>query len=352
MAFDGTHTHDDGRPAERASAWRAARARGAFAPAGGRRPAPERQLRPRGRCSWPTGRPSLTGDCCGGAAFIFHGALKVGDAVRPASSVQNRSMARDQAGNVWVGLVRPRPRHRHAADRRHYGRPARRVAPSLPTRTPSTTPAAGSRSSAIPWRPAAAIIYLAGRREAPAQLGPGRGRRPTTDRDGGNGRPASVRSTPPTGRTAASGWPGSCGPASADPTVQFTLGDARGAGQPSYPVVAAEARHALPPAAAAGRRLPAPRRQLHAHRAVRAATRSGRTSSASRARSSTTRARRTCRCSPARSRARSASRCCSRRRLSAEAPARRGPRSATARGSARRRASQRAPRSCQVTGRS
>ncbi len=40
----------------------------------------------------------------------------------------------------------------------------------------------------------------------------------------------------PTRRTAGSGSAGSCGPASAIPTVQFTLGDARGAGQPSYPV--------------------------------------------------------------------------------------------------------------------
>jgi hypothetical protein len=178
------------------------------------------------------GSTFLTGDCCGNAAFIFHGAVKVGDAA-DHPSVQNRSMARDQAGNTWVAW--------YDLDR---GIVMRQIdgATGLPLGVGAVAPDsgiifnAGSRVSLV-CNPVAAgcrVLYLAGDQKRLLSWAPGEAA-PTAvvtvgKEDGIGAFHAAYRAD---GRLWVA-W--ILRPGVGDPTAQFTLGDARGAGQPAYPV--------------------------------------------------------------------------------------------------------------------
>jgi hypothetical protein len=177
------------------------------------------------------GSTLLTGDCCGGAAFIFHGALNVGDA-SDGHSVQSRNMARDQAGNTWVAW--------YDLDR---GIVMRQIdgATGLPLGAVAVAPDSkliynvGSRV-ALACNPVAAgcrIVYLSVDGKRLLSWAPGEPA-PTTVATVGKDDSIGVYSAAykADGRLWVA-W--TLRPGIGDPTVQFTLGDVRGAGQPSYP---------------------------------------------------------------------------------------------------------------------
>jgi hypothetical protein len=179
------------------------------------------------------GSSLISGDCCGDAAFVFHGSLNVGDAASGLGSVQNRAMARDGSGNVWMAWY----------DLDH-GVVLRQLDPltGVPIGVPAIAPGsnliynAGSRI-ALACNPAAAgcrVVYEASDQHHLLSWSPGE-TAPTTV--------ASVPTDSSLGAWHAAyradgrlwvGW--ILRPAVGHPLLQFTLGDVRGAGGPAYPV--------------------------------------------------------------------------------------------------------------------
>jgi hypothetical protein len=178
------------------------------------------------------GSTLISGDCCGGAAFIFHGAVKVGDAA-DGHVVTNRNIARDQAGNVWIAW--------YDLDR---GVVMRQIDGStgLPLGAVAVAPDSnviynnGSRM-ALACNPVAAgcrVVYLSVDGKRLLSWAPGEPA-PTTIVTAGKDDGIGVFNAAykADGRLWVS-W--ILRPALGDPRAQFTLGDARGAGQPNYPV--------------------------------------------------------------------------------------------------------------------
>ncbi|MDX6569571.1 MAG: hypothetical protein QOH15_2149 [Gaiellales bacterium] len=178
------------------------------------------------------GSTLISGDCCGGAAFIFHGAVKVGDAA-DGHVVTNRQIARDHAGNVWIAW--------YDLDR---GIVMRQIdgTTGVPLGAVAVAPDSnviynnGSRV-ALACNPVGAgcrVVYLSGDGKRLLSWAPGEPA-PTTivtvGRDEGIGVFNAAYKAD--GRLWV-GWIKR--PALTDSIAQFTLGDVRGAGQPSYPV--------------------------------------------------------------------------------------------------------------------
>jgi hypothetical protein len=179
------------------------------------------------------GSSLISGDCCGDAAFVFHGSMNVGDAASGLGSVQNRAMARDGAGNVWMawydldhGVVL---RQLDSLTGVPIGVTA--IAPSS-----NLIDNAGSRI-ALACNPVAAgcsVVYEAPDQHHLLSWSPGETAPTTvvtiaTDSSLGAWH-AAYRAD---GRLWV-GW--ILRPAVGQPLLQFTLGDVRGAGGPAYPV--------------------------------------------------------------------------------------------------------------------
>jgi hypothetical protein len=178
------------------------------------------------------GSTLISGDCCGGAAFIFHGAVKVGDAA-DGHVVTNRNIARDHAGNVWIAW--------YDLDR---GVVMRQIdgTTGLPLGAVAVAPDSnviynnGSRM-ALACNPVAAgcrVVYLSADGKRLLSWAPGEPAPATivtVGRDEGIGVFNAAYKAD--GRLWV-GWIKR--PAITASIAQFTLGDARGAGQPNYPV--------------------------------------------------------------------------------------------------------------------
>jgi hypothetical protein len=180
----------------------------------------------------PDGSTLLSGDCCGGAAFIFHGATNVGDA-NDGHTVTNRNMARDQAGTVWTAW--------YDLDRGIVMRQLDGTT-GVPLGAVAVAPDSniiyngGSRVALVcnPAAPGCRVIYLSVDGKRLLSWAPGE-TAPTTIVTAGKddtigAHDAAYRAD---GRLWVS-W--ILRPGIGVATAQFTLGDARGAGQPSYPV--------------------------------------------------------------------------------------------------------------------
>jgi hypothetical protein len=180
----------------------------------------------------PDGSSLLSGDCCGGAAPIYHGATLVGDA-NDGHSVQNRTMARDQAGNVWTAWY---DLDRGVVVRQLDG------TTGLPIGATGVAPSSdyignsGSRIALV-CNPVAAgcrVVYRAADEHRLLSWALG------------EAAPTVAATVPATGSLGAFhaayradghlwvAWV--TRPATGDPIVQFTLGDVRGAGGAVYPV--------------------------------------------------------------------------------------------------------------------
>jgi hypothetical protein len=180
----------------------------------------------------PDGSTFLTGDCCGDAAFIFHGPVKIGDAA-DHPSVQNRNMGRDQAGNTWVAW--------YDLDR---GVVMRQIdgATGLPLGAGAVAPDsniiynAGSRVSLVcnPAAPGCRILYLSVDGKRLLSWAPGEVAPTTIVTVGKDDRIGAFHAAYKADGRLWVGW--ILRPGIGDPTAQITLGDARGAGGASYPV--------------------------------------------------------------------------------------------------------------------
>ncbi|MEO9174919.1 MAG: hypothetical protein ABI317_05340, partial [Gaiellales bacterium] len=179
------------------------------------------------------GSSLISGDCCGDAAFIFRGSANVGDATGGLGSVQNRTMARDGAGNVWMAWY----------DLDH-GVVLRQLDPltGVPIGTPAIAPSSniiyntGSRI-ALACNPLAAgcrVVYEAPDEHHLLSWSPGEAA-PTTVATAA--KDSSLGAWHAAYRGDGRLWVGwVLRPGVGPPTVQFTLGDVRGAGGPAYPV--------------------------------------------------------------------------------------------------------------------
>ena len=230
IAFDGTHSTSQSDPlngigmASRSSA-------GAFAPPLIVVPTQSANYGLAGQFL-PDGSTFLTGDCCGNAAFIFHGALKIGDAA-DHPSVQNRNMGRDQAGNTWVAW--------YDLDR---GVVMRQIdgTTGLPLGAGAVAPDSniiyngGSRLALVcnPVAPGCRVVYLSVDGKRLLSWAPGEAAPTTIVSAGKDDRIGVSHAAYRADGRLWVGW--ILRPGIGDPTVQFTLGDARGAGQPNYPV--------------------------------------------------------------------------------------------------------------------
>ena len=160
----------------------------------------------------PDGSSLITGDCCGNNAFIFHGATQVGEAAGGSGSVQNRTIARDSAGNVWVAWY----------DLDH-GVVMRQLDPTtgVPVGSPAIAPTSnyiyngGSRIALVcnPFAAGCRIAYRTEDNHHVVTWAPGEPRRPRSRRSGRT--TARAACMPRTAPTAGCGWAGSCARASA-----------------------------------------------------------------------------------------------------------------------------------------
>jgi hypothetical protein len=230
VAFDGTHSTEQSDPLNGMGVANRA-ATGAFAPPLIVVPTQSANYGLAG-LFLPDGSTFLTGDCCGDAAFIFHGPLKIGDAA-DHPSVQNRSMARDQAGNTWVAW--------YDLDR---GVVLRQLDPAsgLPLGVGNVAPDsnvitnAGSRIALVcnPAAPGCRVLYLSVDGKRLLSWAPGEAAPTTVFTAGKDDRIGALNGAYKADGHLWVGW--ILRPGIGDPTAQFTLGDARGAGQPAYPV--------------------------------------------------------------------------------------------------------------------
>ena len=234
LAFDGTHSTTTGDPLDGLSVTSRS-STGAFAPPVVVVPQQSANYG-LGALLLPDGSSLITGDCCGGAAFIFHGATNVGDAAlggAPSGSVTNRTLARDAAGNVWAAWYDLK-----------QGMVMRQLDPStgLPLGVPVVVPNSntidnnGSRAALV-CNPVAAgcrLVFKTTDAKSIASWAPG------------EPSPTMIRTLGPDDRLGgfhaaykADGrlwvaWMVAKG--IGDPIAEFTLGDAKGAGSASYPV--------------------------------------------------------------------------------------------------------------------
>jgi hypothetical protein len=230
LAFEGTHTTETTDPLIGVGVT-ARSAAGAFAPPQIVVPGQSANYGLAGLLL-PDGSSLISGDCCGGAAFIFHGALKVGDA-NDGHTVQNRNLARDQAGNVWLAW--------YDLDR---GIAMRQLDPAtgVPVGAVAVAPDSniiynvGSRIALAcnPAAPGCRVVYLSTDGKRLLSWAPGEAA-PTTIATAG--KDATIGAFHAAYKADGRLWVAwILRPGIGDPTVQFTLGDARGAGQPDYPV--------------------------------------------------------------------------------------------------------------------
>jgi hypothetical protein len=181
----------------------------------------------------PDGSSFLSGDCCGTAAPVYHGAVNAGDAASGFGSVQNRTMARDSAGNVWMAWY----------DLDH-GVVMRQLNPTTGAAlgTPSVAPLSnyignsGSRIALV-CNPAAAGCRVVYRSQDELHLlswAPGE---PSATSVVAAAKGSSLGAFHAAYKADGRLWVAwAIRPGVGDPTVQFTLGDVRGAGSPAYPV--------------------------------------------------------------------------------------------------------------------
>ena len=181
----------------------------------------------------PDGSSLITGDCCGNNAYIFHGATQVGEAAGGSGSVQNRTLARDSAGNVWVawydldhGVVM---RQLDATTGVPIGSPA--IAP-----TSNYIYNGGSRIALVcnPVAPGCRVAYRTEDNHHVVTWAPGEPAPTTVATIGQNDTLGQLHAAYRADGRLWVGWV--VRPGVGDPTVQFTLGDVRGAGGASYPV--------------------------------------------------------------------------------------------------------------------
>ncbi len=181
----------------------------------------------------PDGSSLITGDCCGNNAYIFHGATQVGEASGGSGSVQNRTLARDSAGNVWVawydldhGVVM---RQLDATTGVPIGSPA--IAP-----TSNFIYNGGSRIALVcnPVAPGCRVAYRTEDNHHVVTWAPGEPAPTTVATIGQNDTLGQLHAAYRADGRLWVGWV--VRPGVGDPTVQFTLGDVRGAGGASYPV--------------------------------------------------------------------------------------------------------------------
>jgi hypothetical protein len=182
------------------------------------------------------GSSLVTGDCCGSAGFIFHGAVKVGDAALggpvASGSVINRTLARDGAGNVWAGWYDL-----------NQGMVMRQLdGGGGPLGTPAVAPDSNlvyNSGSRVPLvcNPATAgcrVVYLSTDGTKLLSWAPGESAPTTIVTAGKDARIGAFHAAYKADGRLWVAWV--LRPGVGDPTVQFTLGDVRGAGQPTYPV--------------------------------------------------------------------------------------------------------------------
>jgi hypothetical protein len=234
LAFDGTHSTTTGDPLDGLSVT-SRTATGAFAPPVVVVPQQSANYG-LGALYLPDGSTLITGDCCGGAAFIFHGATKVGDAAlggSPSGSVTNRTLARDGAGNVWAAWYDLK-----------QGMVMRQLDPVVgtPVGLPAVVPNSNTidnNGSRVPLvcNPVAAgcrMIYKTTDSKSIASWAPGETAPTTIATVGKDDTIGALHAAYKADGRLWVGW--ILRPGIGDPTVQFTLGDVRGAGQPNYPV--------------------------------------------------------------------------------------------------------------------
>jgi hypothetical protein len=234
LAFDGTHSTTTGDPLDGLSV--AARSpAGTFA-------APVVVVPQQsagygiGALYLPDGSTLITGDCCGGAARIFHGATLVGDAAlggAPSGSVTNRTLGRDTAGNVWAAWYDLK-----------QGMVMRQLDPS--TGTPIGAPVVVPNSNTIDnngsrvplvCNPVAAgcrMIFKTTDAKSIASWAPGEPAPTTIATAGADDSLGAFHAAYKADGRLWVGWILRKG--IGDPIAQFTLGDPKGAGSPSYPV--------------------------------------------------------------------------------------------------------------------
>jgi hypothetical protein len=184
----------------------------------------------------PDGSTLITGDCCGSAARIFHGATLVGDAAlggAPSGSVTNRTLGRDAAGNVWAAWYDLK-----------QGMVMRQLDPS--TGTPIGAPVVVPNSNTIDnngsrvplvCNPVAAgcrMIFKTTDAKSIASWAPGEPAPTTIATAGADDSLGAFHAAYKADGRLWVGWILRKG--IGDPIAQFTLGDPKGAGSPSYPV--------------------------------------------------------------------------------------------------------------------
>jgi hypothetical protein len=182
------------------------------------------------------GSPLLTGDCCGFAAFIFHGATNVGDAAAglPSGSVTNRTLARDAAGNVWIAWYDLKS-----------GVMVRQLDPATGVplgAAPTAAPDSGSiynNGSRIalacsPTGPGCRVVYHSTDSHKVLSWAPGESAPKVVATIGVDDSLGVLHAAYRSDNRLWVAW--ALSPGIGDPTVQFTLGDATGTGGQVYPV--------------------------------------------------------------------------------------------------------------------
>jgi hypothetical protein len=188
------------------------------------------------------GSSLLTGDCCGGNAFIFHGATLVGEAAG-GGTVTNRTMARDSAGNIWVAW--------YDLDR---GLVMRQIdgTTGVPIGTTAIAPSSaitfnGDSRVALacnPIAPGCRVVYGSVDEHHVLSWAPGE---PAPTVVATLGKDDTLGQYHAAYRADGHLWVAwAVRPGVGDPTVRFTLGDVRGAGGTSYPVPLVDAKLDMP----------------------------------------------------------------------------------------------------------
>jgi hypothetical protein len=234
IAFDGTHSNTTGDPLDGLDvAGRSST--GAFAP--------PVVVVPQQAAGYgigglflPDGSTLISGDCCGGAAFIFHGSTKVGDAAlggAAVGTVTNRTLARDGAGNVWAAWYDL-----------NQGMVMRQLDPTtgVPLGVPVVVPNSstvqnnGSRVPLVcnPQAAGCRMVFTTTDGKSIASWAPGEPSPTVITTLGRDDRLGAFHAAyKPDGHLWVA-WMVAKG--LGEPIAQFTLGDARGAGAPTYPV--------------------------------------------------------------------------------------------------------------------
>jgi hypothetical protein len=184
----------------------------------------------------PDGSAFFSGDCCGFAGFVFHGATNVGDAALglAAGSVTNRTIARDAAGNVWMAWYDLN----HGVVLRQLDGLLGTPLGSAPVVAPdsNTIYNNGSRIALVcsPLGAGCRVVYKSADNHRVLSWAPGETAPATVATIGKDDNLGAVHAAYRADGKLWVGW--AVTPGIGDPTIQFTLGDATGAGAPAYPV--------------------------------------------------------------------------------------------------------------------